>query len=177
MNREKMRTAALSAVVCVVAAVPVAWGQDDGDAKPCTDPEYSQFDFWVGDWKVTDPDGQEQGTNHVVKILGGCVVQENWKGAQGVTGQSYNVFAKGGGVWHQTWVDSNGSLLLLDGGLSGGTMVLTGQTPAKDGKDTVQHEISWQAMDTGQVRQVWRMSTDGGSTWTDAFVGIYTKKK
>lgn len=177
MNNLKMRSVALTVAVCLVAVAPAAWGQDGGEAQPCSAPEYSQFDFWVGDWKVVDPAGQEQGTNHVVKILGGCVVQENWKGAQGMTGQSYNVFAKRRGVWHQTWVDSNGALLLLDGGLVDGKMVLKGETPSKDGKGTVQHEISWQPMDTGQVRQVWRMSQDGGGTWTDAFVGIYTKKR
>ena len=176
MSKEKMRFIALAAVLCLVVGVPAASGQDAATAKPCTDSEHSQFDFWVGDWDVTDSAGQEQGTNHVVKILDGCVLQENWKGAQGMTGQSYNVYAKDRGVWHQTWVDSNGSLLLLDGGLVDGKMVLEGETPAKDGKGTVQHEISWQAMDSGQVRQVWRMSRDGGSTWTDAFVGIYTRK-
>jgi len=176
MNKQKVRFFALVAMLSLAVGAPAAWGQDGAKAKSCTDPEYSQFDFWVGDWNVTDPSGQEQGTNHVVKILDGCVLQENWKGAQGMTGQSYNVYAKGRGVWHQTWVDSNGSLLLLDGGVVGGTMVLKGETPAKDGNGTVQHEISWQAMETGQVRQVWRMSKDGGSTWTDAFVGIYTRK-
>ena len=29
---------------------------------------------------------------------------------------------------------------------------------------------------TGQVKQHWRTSTDGGKTWADAFVGIYTKR-
>ena len=78
-------------------------------------------------------------------------------------------------MWHQTWVDANGTLLLLDGGLIDGRMVLTGETPARDGTGTVRHEISWEPLETGQVRQVWRMSRDGGNTWTDAFVGIYTR--
>jgi len=176
MIHRKVRFVALAAALCLSAIAPGAWGQDGGDATPCSAPEHSQFDFWLGDWEVADPAGREQGTNHVVKILGGCVVQENWKGAQGMTGQSYNVFAEGRGVWHQTWVDSNGALLLLDGGLVDGKMVLEGETPAKDGKGTVQHEITWQLLETGQVRQVWRMSRDGGGTWTDAFVGIYSKK-
>lgn len=177
MKNVKLRRMALAVVVCLTFGISATCAQDGGGVKPCTDPEYSQFDFWVGDWDVTDPTGQEQGTNQVVKILGGCVVQENWEGAQGTTGQSYNLYAKRRGVWHQTWVDSNGALLLIDGGLVDGKMVLKGETPSEDGRGTVQHEISWQAMETGQVRQVWRMSQDGGGTWTDAFVGIYTKKK
>jgi hypothetical protein len=162
-------------IVGLVASAPAGWAQDGASSVPCSAPEQSQFDFWVGDWKVTDPSGQVHGTNHIGKILGGCVVQENWTGAKGMTGQSYNLYSEDRGVWHQTWVDSNGGLLLLDGGIEDGLMVLRGETPAKDGDGTVQHEISWQLMDSGQVRQIWRMSRDGGETWTDAFVGIYTK--
>jgi hypothetical protein len=35
-------------------------------------------------------------------------------------------------VWHQTWVDSSGTLLLLEGGLRGKSMVLEGQTRPSD---------------------------------------------
>ena len=48
--------------------------------------------------------------------------------------------------------------------------------PGPDGK-TAHHEISWEKLATGQVKQHWRSSTDGGKTWSDIFVGIYTKKE
>jgi hypothetical protein len=41
----------------------------------------------------------------------------------------------------------------------------------------VRHEISWEKLTTGQVKQHWRSSASGGETWQDIFVGIYTKKK
>ena len=28
---------------------------------PCSAPEYHQFDFWLGDWEVTTPDGKPAG--------------------------------------------------------------------------------------------------------------------
>jgi hypothetical protein len=169
-----MRIVALGTLlVCVGVAFP-AIAQDAKQAPACSAPEFSQFDFWVGDWRVTDEAGSFQGTNRVEKILDGCVVRENWSGAQGMRGHSYNIYAKRRGVWHQTWVDSNGMLLLLDGGFENGRMVLTGEAPAQDGKGTVKHEISWEALSGGRVRQLWRMSRDGGTTWNDAFVGIYT---
>jgi hypothetical protein len=28
----------------------------------------------------------------------------------------------------------------------------------------------------GKVRQTWRISNDGGSTWKDAFVGLYARQ-
>jgi hypothetical protein len=164
--------------VCLVMAQTAPRKAQEGEPAPrCADPEYSQFDFWIGEWKVTDPEGNVQGSNRIEKILDGCAIQESWNGAKGMRGHSYTIFAKRRSIWHQTWVDSNGALLLLDGGLVDGRMVLRGQTPAPKGEATVEHEISWEKLADGRVRQVWRISRDGGSTWNDAFVGLYTREK
>jgi hypothetical protein len=160
----------------VALAIPGA-AQEDDLASNCSDAESSQFDFWVGEWKVTDPEENVQGSNRIEKILDGCAIQESWTGAKGTRGHSYNIYAKRRGIWHQTWVDSNGALLLLDGGLVDGRMVLRGQTPGPKGEGTVEREISWEKLSDGRVRQVWRISRDGGSTWNDAFVGLYTREK
>ena len=165
----------LLATWLVIGFAVLASAEDESKAVPCSEPEYSQFDFWVGEWRVEDPSGTFQGTNRIEKILDGCVLQESWTGAQGMRGHSYNIYAKRRGLWHQTWVDSNGALLLLDGGFSEGRMVLRGQTPARDRQGTLEHEISWQPLPDGRVKQHWRISRDGGATWSDAFVGIYTR--
>ena len=34
-------------------------------APPCDAPEFRQFDFWLGEWTVTKPDGQLAGTNRI----------------------------------------------------------------------------------------------------------------
>lgn len=177
MRRGSVCATALIAAAVVVSGHATAWGQDGDAGKPCSAPEHSQFDFWVGSWEVASPDGKHQGTNAIVKILGGCAIQENWAGAGGgLTGQSYNIYSTARGVWHQTWVDSNGSLLLLDGGIEDGSMVLRGESPAKDGHGTLLHVISWEPLEGGDVRQTWRISKDGGDTWNDAFIGIYSRK-
>jgi hypothetical protein len=54
-------------------------------------------------------------------------------------------------------------------------MVLAGTAPGPDGT-TVQHEIRWSPLDDGRVRQHWRTTSDGGTTWTDAFVGTYRRQ-
>ena len=56
-------------------------------------------------------------------------------------------------------------------------MVLRGRSPAKDGRGTVEHVISWEPLEGGDVRQTWRISNDGGDTWSDAFVGIYSRRE
>ena len=42
--------------------------------------ENRQFDFWVGEWNVVSTaGGHPQGSSHIEKELGDCVIWENWK--------------------------------------------------------------------------------------------------
>jgi hypothetical protein len=146
--------------------------------QPCSGPEHRQFDFWVGDWEVTQPNGTVAGTNRIEIILGGCVLQESWRSANGKSvGHSFNLYARDG-KWHQTWVDNSGLLLELVGGLEDGTssrMVMSQERTTPEGQKAL-HEISWTKLETGQVKQHWRVTSDDGQTWKDVFVGIYTRK-
>ena len=144
---------------------------------PCSAPEYRQFDFWIGEWEVTTPQGQPAGTNSIQPILNGCVLYESWKGASGSDGHSHNMYDRTRGVWHQTWVDNSGLLLRIEGGLKDGKMVLSGETLTPNGP-TLQR-ITWSVEDENGdvVRQLWETSADGGTTWTVAFDGTYRKVK
>jgi hypothetical protein len=145
---------------------------------PCTAPEYRQFDFWSGRWTVTNPAGKKAGTNVIERILGGCVLRENWTGADGSTGTSLNVYDAPARKWHQTWVDGAGGLLLLDGEFRDGKMVLEGTRPSRKG-GVVQNRITWQSIggDPDRVRQLWEASTDGGKTWKTVFDGTYARDR
>lgn len=144
-------------------------------ASPCEAPSYREFDFWVGDWEVMS-NGQAAGTNSIHPIHGGCALQENWQGAGagGISGSSYNMYDRASGQWHQTWVDASGTLLLLDGGLSEGAMVLSGLRPTQDG-GTALHRVTWTPNPDGTVRQLWEATTDEGASWTTLFDGLYTR--
>lgn len=133
-----------------------------------------QFDFWVGDWSVA-VNGQHAGDNRIDKILEGCALLENWTGTGGMSGKSLNFYDPAREQWHQTWVDDRGGSLELDGAFTGGSMVLSGTKQDKAGKKTI-NRITWTALPSGQVRQVWQTSSDGKS-WSVAFDGLYTRKK
>jgi hypothetical protein len=79
---------------------------------------------------------------------------------------TYDVARK---VWHQTWVDNDGLLLLLDGGLVNGRMVLEGQGQG------VRHRITWTPNPDGTVRQFWE-TADASGKWIVAFDGMYKRK-
>jgi hypothetical protein len=145
--------------------------------SPCKSrPEYRQFDFWVGEWDVRNPQGQQAGTNSVQLILGDCVVFENWTGARGGHGKSFNVYNAAKGKWQQTWVDNSGGVLELFGEYKDNQMRLTGERKGTDGSVTLQR-LTFTKLADGGVRQLWDQSTDGGKTWTVAFDGTYVRKK
>jgi hypothetical protein len=168
-------------VVLLVGAARFASAQSPTPTPspvPCRAPEYRQFDFWLGDWNVHDPSGAVVGTNRITREFDGCVLQEHWvaAGAPPQTGSSFNTWSPAAKKWHQTWVDSTGGFLLLDGELKDGVMTLRGDTRAGDG-GIVQHRIAWTPLPDGRVRQLWERSRDQGKTWAVVFDGTYVRKK
>ncbi len=156
-------------------AASILTGLSLGAQTPPLPSEAAQFDFWVGDWTVSLPDGKPAGENHIEKIGAGWGLLENWTGAGGGTGKSLNTWLPDKKQWRQFWV-GNGGALELTGGLNAhGEMVLTGTTATASGASQ-QERITWTPNADGSVRQLWQQSADGGATWTTAFDGLYRKK-
>lgn len=170
---------ALAATFAAAQTPPVAPTQPvtpPPKPKPCTAPEHRQFDFWIGDWQVRDPTGKPVGENRIVALHGGCVLLESWSGAGGFTGSSVNGYDADRKQWHQTWMDSSGGVLQIDGRFADGRMTLTGDAFGEKPGETVRNRITWTPLPDGKVRQLWESSNDGGKTWTTAFDGLYSRK-
>ncbi len=164
--------------VAISAAPPLVVAQEAPPAsapQPCAGAEHRQFDFWIGEWEVSTPNGAPAGRNRIAPILGGCALSESWTGAKGSSGNSYNAYDRQTGRWHQTWVDNGGLVLRLDGSFADGKMVLSGETRDSSGA-RVRNRITWQETAPGAVRQLWETSGDGGRTWSVAFDGRYRKR-
>jgi hypothetical protein len=142
---------------------------------PALPPESRQFDFWLGDWEVTNPAGKPAGTSRIESVAAGGGLLENWTGATGYTGRSLNAWNAARKQWQQYWVGSDGGVLELSGGLVDGRMVLAA-THEVGGRPRTER-ITWTPNADGTVRQHWEQSTDGGKTWTTAFDGLYRKKQ
>lgn len=166
---------ALLAALCFVTGV-FAQSNTKPPAKPCAArPEYRQFDFWIGEWDV-QAGGQQAGASSVQLILGDCVIFENWTGARGMTGKSFNIYNAAKGKWQQTWVDSTGNVLELYGEFKDGAMRLVGEKPGPNGGKII-NKLSFFPLEGGRVRQLWESSQDDGKTWSTAFDGLYIRKK
>lgn len=164
------RLAALVALVLGALAPTLARAQNG----PCDAPEFRQFDFWLGAWTVHGREGRVTGTSQIERAHGGCVLHERYTTDRGYSGESLNLYDATRRVWHQSWVDSGGLLLVLEGGLRDGQMVLEGRATQKGGK-VVRHRISWSPQSDGSLRQLWEQTNDSGD-WVIAFDGRYVRK-
>ncbi len=142
----------------------------------CCTENHLAFDFWIGSWTVTNPDGTEAGKNVIKKIQDNCILQENWKSAKGnYTGTSNNFYNHKIKQWEQIWIDNQGGSLHLKGNKVGNQMILqTDEEQNKDGQPFY-HRITWTYNDDGSVRQYWETITNGKDV-TVAFDGLYKKE-
>ena len=141
----------------------------------CVAPEFRQFDFWVGDW-----DGFEVDKTTIVahaqvdRVLDGCVLLEQYEGTDGLKGQSFSLYDTSRRIWHQTWVTNRGQLLVVEGKIQAGEMVLSGVDHAAGRRILVRG--TWKPV-KGGVRETAVTSTDGGKTWQAWFDLLFRPHK
>jgi hypothetical protein len=159
----------------ILALTGAASAQQPARPPACTGAEHKHFDFWVGEWNVFNPQGQQIGTNRISRISGGCALLEEWETPNGPGGKSMNFFDAADSKWHQVWVGGDGTVLRIAGSFTDGAMRLTGED-RKTPRGAVRDRITWTPQADGAVEQRWDISTDAGATWRTSFVGTYRKK-
>jgi hypothetical protein len=146
----------------------------------CSDADHSAFNFWVGEWDVS-----QTGTDGVVarstisSTAGGCAIEEDYHqsvGPGGVAttyhGVSFSTFdARRGGVWRQFYMDSTGAVTVFEGGVEDGAMVM--HAPGRAG--AVQR-MTISPLADGSVRQLGESTRDGGTTWTAGYDFTYRRR-
>ncbi len=143
--------------------------------SPCASALHHQFDFWIGSWIVRDSTGAPIGTNDVTAEAAGCALVEHWRGTSGSAGVSVNYVDGPSLRWSQLWVGGAGGTLEISGTLEGTSMVLSGERLTPQG--SVHDRLQWTPLPDGRVRQTWEISTDGGTTWKNVFVGYYERAR
>jgi len=169
------RTFALALGVALLMGGAYSVSAEEQTRPACKDGASRQFDFWIGQWRVTEK-GKLAGHNRIERILDGCALLENWTGAKGGEGKSLNFFDRDDGLWHQTWVDRSGGALFLSGKFENGAMRLQGEQTARDKQPATRHRITWTALPDGNVRQLWESSPVGKEEWATQFDGLYVRE-
>jgi hypothetical protein len=179
----------LLAAVVAMAAMPLAGAdgapprsdaeadraaQETARESPCSSAAYRQLDFWLGQWEVRNHEGTLAGRSSIEDILNGCAVQENWEGANGWSGKSFNAYDRVTGKWRQFWVSGWGAVTEFTGEASAGRMVYLADTVDRDGKPALRR-VTLTRVEPDRVRQLAEMSYDGGKTWTRAYDFTYAR--
>ena len=133
----------------------------------------NQFDFWLGEWNVIwGEDGK--GTNHIERILGGKIIQENFI-APDLHGMSVSSYDPERGLWCQTWVDNNGTYLDFTGKFEDNRMILSRDALVKG--QTCKQRMVWYDIEQNKLEWNWERSDDNGKSWRVLWQIHYTRKK
>jgi hypothetical protein len=151
--------------------------QTKANQSPCSSPESSQFNFWIGEWELTWND-TSKGTNSVKRVLDGCAVQENFNDAvNSFTGMSWSIYNPQAAIWQQTWIDNQGGYIVLTGKFEKGEMILaTKPVLSSGGKQSLSRMIFYNIR-PDSFDWNWESSTDGGKAWKLNWKIHYQRKK
>lgn len=139
------------------------------------------LDFWVGKWECSGemhgPKGKVTKTeahNDVVRILGGHIIQENFK-MQGFNGMSVSTYIPKTNTWKQTWVDDSGSYLLFEGGAEGDKVILW--TPKDLNRPLAANRMVFENISPSSFDWNWEATSDGGKSWKLSWHLHYVREK
>lgn len=164
-----MRAACPLLLAALVWTVSTTQAQTPAPA-PCSSTEARAFDFFIGSWTVTTPDGKALGENKIESLLNGCVLLENWRDARGREGKSWNYWHTPSKRWKQFWVDADGRATEYVGVVTPTGIRFEAEDPG------LVRIMTFTRRDSGSFEQKIEVSRDGRKTWTTGFVGVYRKR-
>ncbi len=149
---------------------------------PCSQPEYRQFDFWLGEWEAFGANGQKAGDSRISLMLDSCTVFEEWTSASlqsglRYAGKSFNTYNATTKQWQQTWVDNTGATNeYMLGRFDNNQMIFT-STSFKFNKDTFAlRKMTFTDINANKLRQHGQISKDGGTIWVTEYDLEYRRK-
>lgn len=168
-------TAAIGSVTLLLVVAPSPGESQAPPSVVCQEePEFRQFDFWLGEWAVYDNrTGDRAGTNRIEALHEGCLLLERWSSAGGGDGTSINWYDNVRGTWRQQWVATNYAIE-VEGGLDEeGRMVLEGELHDYRTRSAVPFRGTWTPQADGTVRQLFEQQDPETGAWAVWFDGRY----
>ncbi|MEL6657756.1 MAG: CDC27 family protein [Bacteroidota bacterium] len=144
-------------------------------AFPCYyDPNYTHFDFWVGEWEVFAGE-TKAGENIITKQEGGCAVLEQYTTARDYVGQSYNYYDPADRLWKQIWIDhTRGISNYVESERKPGYLQFI-STDKSHPAGYANLRMTFTLNDDGSVRQHMEQQ-DAEGKWQTVFDGRYVRK-
>jgi hypothetical protein len=178
VNRAGMRVEAETVVQADALALGPLILDEAGKQQPpvpCDQPQFREFDFWVGEWDVTSG-AKKIAESSIQKIIGSCVIFENYTDPRGFSGKSFNFYDSALKKWRQTWVDNGGNVSEYSGEYKDGAMRFEGEVHGRNGQ-RIPYKMIIYNLGVDRVRQYSENSVDGGKTWKMSYDFLYLRRK
>lgn len=137
-------------------------------------PEAQAFNFWVGEWEVFNPSDQKMGDSRIEKILKNAVILENWTGASGYTGKSFNHYHIESGKWIQYWVDQASGRIHYEGNYDPELKAIVFYEVHPEGLQL--KRLSFYNLGFDTVRQHSELRTTEDESWVTEYDFTYIRK-
>jgi hypothetical protein len=151
--------------------------------KPCSQPEYRQFDFWLGEWEAFGVNGNKAGDSKISLILDSCIILEEWTSASNplgllYAGKSFNTWNAALKQWQQTWVDNSGNTTAFTYGKYEDKQIIFKTDPFPFTKDTMAiRRLTFFNLSSDKVRQLGEISKNNGASFVTEYDLEYRRKK
>lgn len=178
------RFATLAAATAALSLAFSATGEEEQTAPPSppppyceNNPEFDQFDFWVGTWDVyvNSEERPYAGRNVITKVASECLVMEHWTNRRGSSGYSMNYYDPVDKQWRQVWVSNNLSIDYAGGLNEDGQMVLEGEAHYYNRGASFPFRGVWTPNEDGTVRQYFEQYNPETDAWEPWFDGLYVR--
>ena len=147
----------------------------NGPPQVCAnDADRHRFDFWIGEWDVTMPDGHPAGSSVIQSVSGGCALLENWTSGSGGHGKSLNAYNPAIKQWQQFWIGQDGQVAEYRSSQFDGKSLAF--FIRDDAKPLSLHRLTFTPIDPQTVRQHSENSEDGGKSWKTEYDLYYHRK-
>ena len=162
-------------------AAPAA-AQSPPPQPSCSGSAFRQLDFWVGEWRLEfDLPGGKTGaaTNRITRDeYGGCVIAEHFHQPDtGLRGHSVSLYDAKSSRWRQTWVDSEGDYLALEGGPVTGEPHVFELRTIRSSESQPFARMIWLDVKPDSFTWRWQKRASDADAWKDAWEIRYTRAK
>jgi hypothetical protein len=130
------------------------------------------FDFALGSYIVEAENGLQLATSTIGADLSGCLFEQTFTTRKGLEARSWIYYDFQVGQWYQSYVDSEGERLELEGNFAGDALVLQAIERRPGNRQTVVR-LTWRTGAGGVLEQVWEISRDAGSTFAHERTIVY----
>jgi len=150
--------------------------------KPCSNPVYRQFDFWIGEWEAFGTSGKKAGDSKISAILDSCIILEEWTSTAvnngfRYAGKSFNTYNASTGQWQQTWVDNAAASTEYLVGKFEKDKIIFETGSFKFSKDTMAvRKLTFFNLGKDKVRQLGEITKNNGQAWITEYDLEYRRK-